>query len=152
MSVPAAYGVVLAIALVASNAAQAQPVVVELFTSQGCSSCPPANANLATIANRPDVLALSFGVTYWDYLGWKDTFAKPEFTARQVGYERGLGHGGPFTPQIVVNGSSDTVGNELGEVQRLISAARLDGPQINLEGATVLVGAAAATIGADVWL
>ena len=85
MAVPlAAYGVVFAIALVASDAAQAQPVVVELFTSQGCSSCPPANASLAAISNRPDVLALSFGVTYWDYLGWKDTFAKPEFTQRQV--------------------------------------------------------------------
>src|SRR5690242_9974316 len=59
-----------------------QPTVVELFTSQGCSSCPPANANLAVLSERPGVLALSFGVTYWDQLGWKDTFAKPEFTAR----------------------------------------------------------------------
>lgn len=146
------YLVALGIANCAAGAAHAQPVVVELFTSQGCSSCPPANANLAAIANRPDVLALSFGVTYWDYLGWKDTFAKPEFTARQVGYERGLGHSGPFTPQIVVNGSSDTVGNELGEVQRLVSAARLDGPQINLDGNTVSIGSTASAIGADVWL
>src|SRR3569623_199607 len=66
------------------------PVVVELFTSQGCSSCPPANANLTAIADRPDVLALSFGVTYWDYLGWKDSFAKPEFTNRQYAYEHSL--------------------------------------------------------------
>ena len=146
------YTVALGIAICVASAAHAQPVVVELFTSQGCSSCPPANANLAAIANRPDVLALSFGVTYWDYLGWKDTFAKPEFTARQVGYERGLGHSGPFTPQIVVNGSSDTVGNELGEVQRLVSTARLDGPQINLDGSTVSISSTASAIGADVWL
>jgi hypothetical protein len=125
---------------------------VELFTSQGCSSCPPANANLAAVANRPDVLALSFGVTYWDYLGWKDTFAKPEFTARQTEYERGLRHSGPFTPQIVVNGSSDTVGNELAEVQRLVSASRLNGPQVSLDGSTVSIGAAAPTTSADVWL
>src|SRR5690348_18078561 len=109
MSVPTLYGVVFALALAAGSAAQAQPVVVELFTSQGCSSCPPANASLAAVASRPDVLALSFGVTYWDYLGWKDTFAKPQFTDRQVAYEAGLGHSGPFTPQIVVNGSRDTV-------------------------------------------
>src|SRR3954447_7325281 len=71
----------LAAASGASAAPAAQsPVVVELFTSQGCSSCPPANANLATVSDRPGVLALSFGVTYWDYLGWKDSFARPEFT------------------------------------------------------------------------
>src|SRR5271167_2385816 len=70
----------------ASTAAVARPVVVELFQSQGCSSCPPANANLATVADRPDVIALSFGVTYWDDLGWKDTFAQAKFTARQWDY------------------------------------------------------------------
>lgn len=76
----------LALSLAAALPAAAQPArpltVVELFTSQGCSSCPPANANLARLADRPDVLALSFGVTYWDQLGWKDTFAsKPTPTA-----------------------------------------------------------------------
>ena len=136
----------------AGNAVQAQPVVVELFTSQGCSSCPPANASLSAISEQPDVLALSFGVTYWDYLGWKDTFARPEFTQRQVRYERSLGHDGPFTPQIVVNGSEDTVGNELGEVKRLVSKSRLNGPQISVAGDTVLVGAATSTSPADVWL
>lgn len=152
MLVRSIYAIALGMTMCAAGAAQSQPVVVELFTSQGCSSCPPANANLAAIASRPDVLALSFGVTYWDYLGWKDTFAKPEFTARQIGYERNLGHGGPFTPQIVVNGSSDTVGNELGQVQRLVSASRLVGPSINLDGDTVSIGATAPTTGTDVWL
>ena len=146
------FGIAAAITVLCMGAAQAQPVVVELFTSQGCSSCPPANANLATISNRSDVLALSFGVTYWDYLGWKDTFAKPEFTARQVGYERGLGHGGPFTPQIVINGSVDTVGNELGEVQRLVAASELSGPQIAIADDKVSIGNANVATNADVWL
>ncbi len=66
-------------------------MVVELFTSQGCSSCPPADLALAQVADRADVIALSFGVTYWDELGWKDTFARPEFTARQTAYSRRLG-------------------------------------------------------------
>ena len=142
----------LASTLLAGQPAAAQPVVVELFTSQGCSSCPPANASLAAISNRPDVLALSFGVTYWDYLGWKDTFAKPEFTERQVDYERGLRHNGPFTPQIVVNGSSDTVGNEFGAVARLVATARLAGPQIGVNGEVLSIGASASASSADVWL
>ncbi len=142
-----------AFALLAGMPAHAaQPVVVELFTSQGCSSCPPANASLAAVANRPDVLALSFGVTYWDYLGWKDTFAQPQFTARQVAYESGLGHDGPFTPQIVVNGTADTVGNRQSDVEHLIAAAHLAGPAIALNGNVVSVAAAPAQGAADVWL
>ncbi|RVB70336.1 DUF1223 domain-containing protein, partial [Mesorhizobium sp. M7A.F.Ca.CA.004.06.1.1] len=83
-----------ALALAVSlGAAAAQPLsVVELFTSQGCSSCPPANANLIRVKDQPSVLALSFNVTYWDYLGWKDIFGKQEFTRRQVNYEPALGH------------------------------------------------------------
>src|SRR3954453_3107837 len=74
-----------------------QPVVLELFTSQGCSSCPPAEAVIGKVADRPDVIALSFNVTYWDHLGWKDTFARPEFTERQVAYNKALGQGAPYT-------------------------------------------------------
>lgn len=69
-----------------SRDATATPTVVELFQSQGCSSCPPANAYLNAIADRPDILALSFAVTYWDQLGWKDTFGSPRFTDRQRDY------------------------------------------------------------------
>jgi hypothetical protein len=132
----------------------AHPVVVELFTSQGCSSCPPANANLARLSNRPDVLALSFGVTYWDYLGWKDSFAQPAFTERQKTYERALGHGGPFTPQMVVGGRADVVGNDLSEIERLIGrAGRPKGPGVALGAHEVSVGAAPAPrAGVDVWL
>jgi hypothetical protein len=144
-------GAALAVGL-AVPATAAQPVVVELFTSQGCSSCPPANASLAAVADRPGVLALSFGVTYWDYLGWKDTFAAPQFTARQVSYESGLGHSGPFTPQIVVNGAADTVGSRRSDVDHLIDAAHLNGPGITLDNGAVTVAAAPASGEADVWL
>ena len=131
-----------------------QPTVVELFTSQGCSSCPPANANLASISERPGVLALSFGVTYWDRLGWPDTFAKPEFTARQVAYEPPLHRDGPFTPQMVVDGRADTVGNRLAAVEALIAASRHgDRPMLRIGKADVAIGAGAAPAsGADVWL
>jgi hypothetical protein len=131
------------------------PVVVELFQSQGCSSCPPANANLLTIVDRPDVLALSFGVTYWDQLGWKDTFAQPQFTARQWDYARALRHDNVFTPQIVVNGRADGVGADKGEFAALV--ARGDrgtgGPVVKIESGAVSVGAGAAPAGgADVLL
>jgi hypothetical protein len=135
-------------------AAGAQPTVVELFTSQGCSSCPPANANLAAISERPGILALSFSVTYWDQLGWKDTFAKPEFTARQIGYEPRLDHDGPFTPQIVVDGHRDTIGNRLGEIEALIGADRhRDHPALSIGEKNISIGAGAAPPGgADIWL
>ena len=142
-------------ALAATGAAAAQPLtVVELFTSQGCSSCPPANANLIKVKDRPGVLALSFNVTYWDYLGWKDTFGKQEFTQRQVRYEPALGRSGPFTPQVVVNGDADAVGAASGEIERLISlSGRAKGPSLSLDGGKVSIGAGSAPGGkADVWL
>ncbi|MBZ9710037.1 DUF1223 domain-containing protein [Mesorhizobium sp. ESP7-2] len=143
-------------ALAASLAgAVAQPLtVVELFTSQGCSSCPPANANLIKVKDRPGVLALSFNVTYWDYLGWKDTFGKQEFTQRQVSYERPLGHDGPFTPQVVVNGHADVVGAAPGQIEHLIAATgKTGGPSLSLAGGKVAIGAGSAPGGkADVWL
>ncbi|UVK55955.1 DUF1223 domain-containing protein [Mesorhizobium sp. AR02] len=144
------------LALAASlGAAGAQPLsVVELFTSQGCSSCPPANANLIKVKDQPGVLALSFNVTYWDYLGWKDTFGKQEFTQRQVSYEPPLGHDGPFTPQVVVNGHADVVGAAPGEIEHLIAAtAKTGGPSLSLGDGKVAIGAGAAPGGkADVWL
>lgn len=137
----------------AQAAAGGQPTVVELFTSQGCSSCPPANANLAALSDRPGVLALSFGVTYWDRLGWKDTFAKPEFTARQIAYEAPLNHDGPFTPQVVVDGHADTIGNHIGSITALIAAGHHgDRPTLRLGDKDISIGAGAApTGGADVW-
>ncbi|MER8518290.1 DUF1223 domain-containing protein [Mesorhizobium sp. M0019] len=141
--------------LSATSAAAGQTLtVVELFTSQGCSSCPPANANLIKVKDRPGVLALSFNVTYWDYLGWKDTFGKEEFTQRQVRYEPSLGRSGPFTPQVVVNGRADAVGARPGEIEQLISSGgHADGPSLSLAGGKVSIGAGPVPGGrADVWL
>lgn len=134
---------------------RAHPTVVELFQSQGCSSCPPANANLMAIASRPDVLALSFGVTYWDQLGWKDTFAQGAFTARQWDYARGLRHQGVFTPQVVVNGRRDGVGANPSELTALIAAGDrgTSGPSLTIARGRIVLGAGPAPAGgADVWL
>jgi hypothetical protein len=130
------------------------PVVLELFQSQGCSSCPPADANINAIADRPGVLALSFGVTYWDDLGWKDTFAKPQYTARQWDYAHAMHHDNVATPQVVVNGRSDIVGNDRGQLEQAIRTAG------HPDAAHVAVGADRATVSAgaspgrsaDVWL
>jgi hypothetical protein len=147
-------GTILALcAIGTSGAADRPPVVVELFTSQGCSSCPPANANLIELTKRDDVLALSFAVTYWDRLGWKDIFGREDYTARQYTYEPALGERGPFTPQMVINGKHSLVGNRLGEVEAGVSAATpLDGPALTLAGGKVQIAAAAAAGPADVWL
>ncbi len=100
-----------AVARAATAASGVGPLqVLELFQSQGCSSCPPANANLMAIADQRDVLTLSWQVTYWDHLGWKDSFAQPAFTQRQRDYARSLGHAGVWTPQVVINGRGDVVG------------------------------------------
>ena len=135
-------------------AADRSVVVVELFTSQGCSSCPPANANLIKLSTSPDVLTLSYSVTYWDYLGWKDTFGNRAFTARQAAYEPKLGQSGPFTPQMVINGNANTVGYDLAEVSQLVAAAdTISTPKIALEKAGATVAAGHAPIGgADVWI
>ena len=133
----------------------AHPVVIELFQSQGCSSCPPAAANVAALADRPDVLALSFQVTYWDQLGWKDTFAEPRYTARQWDYAHGLHHTDVFTPQVVVNGRADGVGVDARELHGLLARADRGaaGPAVTFAGDKVEIGAAAAPpSGADIWL
>jgi hypothetical protein len=100
-----------------------RPVVVELFTSQGCSSCPPADALLGELARRKDVVALAFHVDYWDYIGWRDPFASPAATERQRDYARALGLRMVYTPQIVVGGRGDAVGSDREAVQTLIAAA-----------------------------
>ena len=134
-------------------AAGKPPVVVELFTSQGCSSCPPANANLIELSKRADVLPLSFAVTYWDYLGWKDSFDAPEYTDRQVAYEKPLGQQGPYTPQMVINGASTVVGNNLDEVNAAVAGAKaIAGPDVTLAGGKVSIGAGEGPGNADVWL
>lgn len=98
--------------------------VVELFTSQGCSSCPPADAYLGELAARDEVIALSFHVDYWNYIGWQDPFSSAEATARQRDYKRTLGRRYVYTPQMVVDGRAETVGSDRGRVEQLIEAAR----------------------------
>jgi hypothetical protein len=144
-------------ALALSGSALAQPAplqVVELFTSQGCSSCPPADAAVAQLAARPEILALSFGVTYWDNLGWKDTFAQSKFTDRQWAYARGLKHNNVATPQVVVNGRTDVVGQSVPEIDGALRRAALPpgGPQVTLAAGNVAISGAAPAHAADVWL
>ncbi len=100
--------------------AQDRPVVVELYTSQGCSSCPPADALLHELAARKDVLALALHVDYWDYIGWKDIFADAAHVKRQRGYARAGGRRMIYTPQMIINGQDHVVGNRPKDVAALI--------------------------------
>lgn len=105
-------------------AAEAQPrVVVELFTSEGCSSCPPADTYLGELAQRPDVLALAFHVDYWNYIGWNDPYASKLATQRQHDYARHLNLRYVYTPQMVINGTTEGVGSERLSIGPMIKAA-----------------------------
>lgn len=130
--------------------------VVELFQSQGCSSCPPANANVIALTDRPDLLTLSFGVTYWDDLGWKDTFASPRYTDRQWDYAKAFARKQVFTPEVVVNGREDVVGANRAELEALIARQEADaarGPAVELSDRMVHVAAGESRARtADVWL
>jgi hypothetical protein len=94
--------------------------VLELFTSQGCSSCPPADHLLASLARAPNVVALSFPIDYWDFIGWKDTLASPAFTARQKAYATARGDGRVYTPQTIVDGLVAEVGSDKPKIERAI--------------------------------
>jgi hypothetical protein len=129
------------------------PTVVELFQSQGCSSCPPAIANVNGIADRPEILALTFAVTYWDQLGWKDTFAQPAFTERERDYAR-VGTGQLATPQTVVNGRVAVNGGNRAE---LVAAIRghdrgASGPTIEASAGAVTIGSGRSDTPATIWL
>jgi hypothetical protein len=122
------------LALAALPAAAQTPVVVELYTSQGCASCPPADALLGDLAARDDVIALALHVDYWDYLGWKDIFAQPRFTERQKAYARNAGAKMIYTPQMIVGGAGRVPGLRTEEIGVLIrdAAARAGGVRIAL--------------------
>jgi hypothetical protein len=143
---------IVTLLLAAPLPALAQPLtVVELFQSQGCSSCPPANANVMALANRSDLLTLSFGVTYWDSLGWKDTFASPQYTARQWDYAHALHHKEVYTPQVVINGRADIVGSDFAALKALVAReGPVSGPvlAVNNRRASVAAGEGSA----QVWL
>jgi hypothetical protein len=135
--------------------------VLELFTSQGCSSCPPADRLVGQLANDPSLIALSVPIDYWDYLGWRDTLANPAHSARQRAYARARGDGQVYTPQIVVNGAADALGSDQAAVERAITQTDhrtgvMSLPvELGLNNGTLNVSVAAADkapAGAEVWL
>jgi hypothetical protein len=145
-------GLAVGMFAVPAAAAPASLTVMELFQSQGCSDCPPANANVMALADRPDLLTLSFGVTYWDNLGWKDTFASPQFTARQWDYAHSLRHAEVYTPQVVVNGRADIVGRDRVALEQLIAKeANVSSPTVQVTSNSVHLGAGG-NRQADIWL
>jgi hypothetical protein len=162
-------GLLLAIGLLAASAGVAwarphlhralerrAPVLVELFTAQGCVSCSKANTYVGGLAGQKGVLPLTFAVDYWDYLGWKDTFAKPEFADRQRAYDKRFGVAEVFTPQVVVDGRAQTAAVKPDKADDLVKAARrtpMDAPQMRLRGDFVAVGGGRHPEGgAGVWL
>jgi len=125
---------------VAATNAQPRPVVVELFTSQGCSSCPPADAYVGKLSGRSDVLALSFHVDYWDDLGWRDRFALAQSVERQNIYARNLRSSSVYTPQLVVDGREDYLGSDGKAIARALSESRDGVPVgVSLRDAEILV-------------
>ncbi len=116
-----------------SASGQNGPVVVELYTSQGCSSCPPADEFLRQLAKRDDVIPMALHVDYWDYIGWKDTFGQAKFTKRQKGYARAAGKRMIYTPQMVIAGQEHVVGNKPGQVSRLIKSHKAQDTGIDLK-------------------
>ena len=136
------------------------PTVVELFTSQGCNSCPPADRYLGKLAQRDDLIALSFHVDYWDYIGWKDTFALPESTARQRRHGKSLNSRYIYTPEMVIDGIVDVVGSESFNVDKTIAETQLSSQNtlsVSLtasgqDRATIRIDAKSGMPSADVWL
>lgn len=121
------------------------PVVVELFTSQGCSSCPPADKLLHELAQRNDVIPLALHVDYWDYIGWKDEFSHPDYAKRQRGYAMQAKRRSVYTPQMIVNGVTDIVGARRMELSKAI-AHHADLPSrvelsVNRSGSEILINA-----------
>ncbi len=133
----AALTALVSLTLSAPAMADGDPVVVELFTSQGCSSCPPADRIMHDLAKRDDVIGLALHVDYWDYIGWKDEYAHPDHTARQRAYAREGGRTMIYTPQMVINGQQDVVGAKAGELSRLIDAHLTAAPEAEVSAKRV---------------
>ncbi len=141
-----------------AGSSKPQPVVVELYTSQGCSSCPPADALLGELAARDDIIALSLHVDYWDYIGWQDTFASKATTERQRAYGRALKSRYVYTPEMIIDGRVDVVGSRREDVESLIGEAAMRRKPLALRfedvdgGRVVVPPGSAPEGGAAVWL
>jgi len=147
--------------MTAARAEGPAPVVLELFTSQGCSSCPEADKVLAELAKEPGVLPVSLAVDYWDYLGWKDTLAMPAHGKRQKAYASLRGDRAIYTPQMIVNGGAHVLGNDKAAIERAVKAARSNASETAVpvdvavnDGQVVVDVAAAPSPGqsGEVWL
>jgi hypothetical protein len=142
-------GIGAALVMFAANtlSAETRPVVVELFTSQGCSSCPPADAFMHKLAARDDVIALALHVDYWDYIGWKDVFGSRANTERQHAYARTAGRRSVYTPQMIIAGQDDVVGNHPMDVADLVKVHAARAPEVDLKisrsGTTLAISATA---------
>ena len=156
-----ALGVCATIAII--RPAYAEPrAVVELFTSQGCSSCPPADQIIGDLAKDPSVIALSMPIDYWDYLGWKDTLADSRFSARQKAYSQMRGDRKVYTPQVIVNGSAHVIGSDRGGIEGAIeNTQKADGVMsvpvtMTVSGKLINVSVAASKVPAaargEVWI
>jgi hypothetical protein len=136
--------------------AATEPALVELFTSQGCSSCPAADRLAGKLARNSDVIVVSLNVDYWDYLGWKDTLAKPEFTKRQMDYAHARGDGQVYTPQMVINGLHHAVGSNKSDVEFALDKKRAARVTVKVSGVgdviKVEVGQGKAIDEATLWL
>jgi hypothetical protein len=128
--VSAAFGLCLCAS--AAIAESTQGVVVELYTSQGCSSCPPADELMGQLVNQPGVIGLTLHVDYWDYIGWADTFGQAAFTARQKAYAHAAGDKMIYTPQMIVGGAARVEGNDPSAVAAAIASASALMPEVNL--------------------
>lgn len=150
---PALAALLIVAAPIAHAADTAHPTVIELYQSQGCSSCPPANAILNAVADRADLLPLSFAVTYWDQLGWKDGFATPANTQRQWAYARAFKRAEVATPQFVVNGRAHVEGGNRAKFDAALAAADrgTGGPALALSATEARVAALTGGQG-EVWL
>jgi hypothetical protein len=151
------FALALAAALAPAARAQQTPVVVELFTSQGCATCPPADALLDQIAARPGVIALALHVDYWDYLGWKDAFAQPQFSDRQKAYAKSRRERSIFTPQMIVQGADPMIGHDEPAITASIAAHQARPAPVSLQlarngsGLDIVISPAAGPVGpADV--
>jgi hypothetical protein len=158
-----ALGVCAIVAIIRPADAAEPRAVVELFTSQGCSSCPPADRIIGELAKDPSVIALSMPIDYWDYLGWKDTLADARFSARQKAYSQARGDRDVYTPQVVVNGSAHLIGSDRAGIENAIgNTKKADGVMsvpvtMTIAGKQITVTVAAsgnspATAHGEIWI